>query len=332
MAVDDPWAIDGLPMSALEWRRAMSGLLLHSSTGAVSAIGGVLSGCTVTVSGSTATVGAGQMVITPQAGVNGSYLLGLTDTTLTVAVRDATYSRVDRIIARVYDADVDGSGQSKGAVEIITGTPAALPVPAALPSGTVELAQLQVPSSAGGAIVVVDRRWRNTAAGGVPWFVDIAARDLYLASPLVGQLCVTGSGVGQTLWLWTSTAWVAIWTPPATISLSGLFVAGTANQAPAATRDGVWVQLEGGWQMQAGVAPATPAIDYNVSTVLLTLPSGWRPVKQLDFPAVGHSSAALMTASVRVQTSGAVEVRVNNGGAGTTTANFTLSAVRFRIS
>ena len=67
MAVDDPWAVDGLALSALEWRRATSGLLVHAGND-VSAIAGVLSGCAVSVASLTATIAAGQLVITPTAG------------------------------------------------------------------------------------------------------------------------------------------------------------------------------------------------------------------------------------------------------------------------
>ncbi len=332
MAVDDPWAIDGLPLSALEWRRATSGLLLHAGN-TISAVAGILSGCTVTVSGLTATISAGQFVVTPVAGVNGSYLVGCTPTTVTLDVRDATYGRIDRVVARIYDDVIDASGQSRAAIEVLTGVPSAVPAAPSLPSGMIEIAQLQVPSAAGGSVIVMDQRSRTTAAGGTPWFADTTLRNAALPAPLVGQLCVTGSGAGQTLWMWTSTAWVAVWSPPSEIPLTSLFAAGTPQQAPKATRDGAWVSLDGGWGMAAGTAPVTPAIAYNASVVLLQLPVGWRPAKQQDFPSQAHSSAALMGASIRVQTNGDVEVRVNNGGgSASTTATFSLGAVRFRAA
>lgn len=209
MAVDDPWAIDGLSLSALEWRRATSGLLVHAGND-VSAAAGVLSGCAVSVVTLTVTVAAGQLVVTPQAGSNGSYLVGMTSTTLSVTARDATYARIDRVVARIYDNAVDGSGQSKAAVEIITGTPSATPAAPTLPAGALELAQLQVPNSAGGSIVVVDKRYRTASAGGSPWFPDTATRDAVLPTPSTGQLCSTGTGVSLVVWGWTGAAWVQV--------------------------------------------------------------------------------------------------------------------------
>lgn len=180
MPVDDPWAIDGLQLSALEFRRAIAGLLMHDSD-PISARPGVLSGCAVTVSTLTATVGGGQMVITPQVGANGSYLVGMTATTLSIAIPNATYDRIDRVVARIYDNSIDGSGQNRAAVEIVTGTPSASPAPPALPAGTLELAQLQVPRSGGGSVVVVDSRtWTGAAISDTGW-VNVGLAPGYTA-------------------------------------------------------------------------------------------------------------------------------------------------------
>ena len=222
MAVDNPWAIDGLPLTALAWRRAMSGLLLRSGD-TVSAVAGVLTGCGVTVAGSNATVAAGQVVVTPAAGNNGSYIVGLTSTVLALTARDATYGRIDRVAIRVWDNSVDGLGQDKADAIIVTGTPAASPVAPALPAGVLELAQLQVPNAAGGAVTVVDRRRRTTANGGIPWFPDTATRDVVLPAPQPGQMCVTGTATNQVVWVWGGAAWSTIW----------------ANQLPFGARSGV---------------------------------------------------------------------------------------------
>lgn len=205
MAVDDPWAIDGLQLSALEWRRAMSGLLMHD-TDPVSARAGVLSGCAVTVASLTATVGAGQVAVTPQSGSNGTYIFGLTATDLAIAAQDATYARIDRVIARIYDNSVDGSGQSKSAVEIITGVPSATPAAPALPAGALELAQLQVPKSGGGAIVVVDRRLQTATTGPV-YAPDLATLQT-VAPARPGTKGAVGTGATLVEYVWTGTAWV----------------------------------------------------------------------------------------------------------------------------
>lgn len=248
MAVDDPWAIDGLALSALEWRRGMSGLLIHDSN-PVSARPGVLSGCAVSVATLTATVSAGQLVVTPQPGSNGSYFVGLTATDVTIAARDATFGRIDRIIARIYDDSIDGSGQSKAAIEILTGTPAGSPTAPTLPSGTVEIAQLQVPASSGGSIVVVDKRPFTAAAGGV---LPAASRAVLTAmtAPQVGQVAVCLDY--GTMWRWNGTQWHLINSPrfanvpERDVVLTGASAGWMCSTGTAATFT-VWVHTGSGW-------------------------------------------------------------------------------------
>ena len=319
MAVDDPWAIDGLALSALEWRRATSGLMVHAGND-VSAVAGVLSGCAVSVASLTATIAAGQLVITPTAGSNGSYLVGMTATDVPLTVRDATYARIDRIIARIYDNAVDGSGQSKAAVEVVTGSPSASPVAPALPAGALELAQLQVPNSAGGAIVVVDRRGRTAAAGGVPWLPDTAARDAALPAPDARQLCVTGTGATQQLWLYSGTAWRQVWMPPGSVALT--IVTATPNGSPTAYlgSDG-WVQLDGGF---TGLGTAIPVRTW---TTICTLPVGYRPTKVAYFGTPVASAVAIGAVTLRVQTNGVIEAWYDGPTSGAIAG---LGVIRFR--
>lgn len=118
--------------------------------------------------------------------------------------------------------------------------------------------------------------------------------------------------------------------PYDTLSLSSLFAAGTPWSNPTAIRDGRWVCFEGGWQMAA--SGALPALTYGTATSLLTLPNGWRPLKELNFPSYPFGSVDLITAGVRVQTSGLVQIHTNNSAtSGTTTGAFSLGAVRYRI-
>lgn len=114
-----------------------------------------------------------------------------------------------------------------------------------------------------------------------------------------------------------------------TLALSGLFVAGTAAYTPTAYRENNWVAIDGGWQMAA--SGALPAISYGTTTALLTLPTGWRPSKLCVFPSYPFGSAALITAGVRVQTSGVIEVHTNNIHASGTTGGVFSLACRFRI-
>lgn len=78
---------------------------------------------------------------------------------VTISTADATNPRIDQIVMRVYDSDVDGSGQIKWAIEKVTGTPTAgatlanLNGAAALPSTAMRLAYVLVPAAFTGPFV-----------------------------------------------------------------------------------------------------------------------------------------------------------------------------------
>lgn len=214
MAWNDPSAIDGLSLSALEWRRLQAATLVHD-TDAVSARPGVLAGLGVTITTLTVTVAAGSAVVTPAVGSNASYI-GVNDanTTLTATAQDATYARIDRVVLRAYDNAVDGSGQNKLVAELITGTPAAAPVAPALPAGRLEIAQLQVPKSGSGSITVVDKRTWTAPLGGpiqVPTVGDLPAAGSAGLRP--GIVAVIGSGASYAEYRWTGAAWVQTYVP-----------------------------------------------------------------------------------------------------------------------
>ncbi len=63
---------------------------------------------------------------------------------LAVAASDPTNDRIDLVILKVYDDTFDSSGNDFADIEVITGTPDASPVPPALPSTAISLAEILV--------------------------------------------------------------------------------------------------------------------------------------------------------------------------------------------
>ena len=63
---------------------------------------------------------------------------------LAVAASDPTDDRIDLVILRVYDDTFDSSGDDFADIEVIAGTPDASPVPPALPSTSISLAEILV--------------------------------------------------------------------------------------------------------------------------------------------------------------------------------------------
>ncbi|MER5887315.1 hypothetical protein ABT160_26150 [Streptomyces sp. NPDC001941] len=133
------------------------------------------------------------------------------DRTLTLADGDPLNPRVDLVVLRVYDNDVDALGKYEVAVEVVRGTPAAAPVAPAVPARALALAQITVKKGASAGTGGID--WANTPA------VDL--RRTVVASggivPVYGNAGVAGSYPGQYqdndnahyLQRWSGTAWVA---------------------------------------------------------------------------------------------------------------------------
>lgn len=127
------------------------------------------------------------------------------DVTAVLAARDATYGRIDLVVARQLDADVVGThGAYTGRVQILTGTPSASPAVPVLPSMAVELGRVTVPAS-GGAAASVDSSHRTyaTAAGGE---IVAPSQSALPAGAADGQRAYAlDAGVE---YRWNGTAWV----------------------------------------------------------------------------------------------------------------------------
>ena len=161
-----------------------SGGPVYTSGAIRSALGSVLAGGTtpgrartgalgmgsfqVALSGSTVTAAPGGYAIATAAG---TYISALTSTftvgTLTPA--DATNPRTDLVVLRIDDPSNGGTTDRAGAIEILTGTPAASPVRPSVTGTSVYalLAQIAVPRSGGGSPVVTDLRTWTAGTGGV---------------------------------------------------------------------------------------------------------------------------------------------------------------------
>lgn len=161
----------------------------------------------VSVDGSdVVTVKAGGWVIPGNAVAGSGVWRGgiAVDVTANLAARDATYGRIDLVVARQLDTDVVAThGAYTGRLQILTGTPSASPAVPVLPSMAVELGRITVPAS-GGAPASVDSSHRTyaTAAGG----------EIVVPS---SAMLPTGVSAGQQAWTldtgtsyrWDGTAW-----------------------------------------------------------------------------------------------------------------------------
>ncbi|MCX5392545.1 hypothetical protein [Streptomyces sp. NBC_00094] len=159
----------------------------------------------------TATVYHGRAVV--QGGTtDGSYPVALDeDITITFGDGDPLNPRIDLVVLRVYDNDIDALGKYEAAIEIVRGEPAAVPVAPTPPPVSLTLFSVRVKAGA------------SAGTGGVGW-ADGILTDLRttIASvggilPVYNNAAVPGAYPGQYqdndnshfLQRWDGTSWVA---------------------------------------------------------------------------------------------------------------------------
>lgn len=157
--------------------------------------------------GMKASVAPGRAVIQGR-GSAGAYPVVLTDyTDVTFGDGNASNPRIDLVVLRVHDAQVDGGVRTETVLEVIEGEPEATPQSPQLPEASLPLARVTVPAGAsvgtGGiawADAVYDMRVSTVAVGGI--LADSWNRETAGGYP--GQYRDTSS----TLQRWDGTRWV----------------------------------------------------------------------------------------------------------------------------
>ncbi|MFJ8490882.1 hypothetical protein ACIRBZ_21385 [Streptomyces sp. NPDC094038] len=206
------------PANPLE---ARSGILPGSYDGLSRLSGFWLEGTAGTMK---ATVHEGRAVVAAGA-TRGAYPVTLPEpAALTFADGDAANPRIDLVVLRIYDSQYDNSGQTTAALEIVQGTPAAVPAVPAAPALGLPLYQVRVVAGA------------SAGKGGIDW--SSYATDLRTPTVAVGGILPnvgeTGNGAypgqyrdsGGALQRWDGSAWVAY--PSA---LGGIAPAGAVTTA-----------------------------------------------------------------------------------------------------
>jgi hypothetical protein len=189
-AVNPSW-INGVALDDYRLRRIDTVLTMHNGNplGGRSGIVPGTTGLTVTLSGTTITVGSGiALIYQPNQGV---YRVAMTSTsTATLQAAHATLSRIDLVYLRVWDTSVDASGQNTADIVYLPGTAAASPV-APTPTGTqiyLPLATITVPPTGGGSPSVSQSVLQYTVAPG-----GILPSTTAPLSPYTGQFYDNGT-------------------------------------------------------------------------------------------------------------------------------------------
>ena len=174
--------LNSVEYAARDERLLDSVLQMPAGSGAFSARGGRrvhAAGLQASVGGSpeAVTVTAGAGLVSPAAGSTGGYAFAIpASVSVVLPARPSTgLSRIDLVVARIYDVDESVGSTREVKIEHVPGTPSGSPSAPATPSLSLVLATLNVPSS--GTISVTQSTTRTVAAGGVLPVATTAERD-----------------------------------------------------------------------------------------------------------------------------------------------------------
>lgn len=117
-------------------------------------------------------------------------------------------SRIDLIVARIYDTDVLGTGAREIKIEHVPGTPGSSPSAPATPALSLVLATLSVPNA--GGISVTQSGARAVAAGGIVPVATLADLDALKTAGIAYEGLVADVAATDALYRYNGTNWAAI--------------------------------------------------------------------------------------------------------------------------
>lgn len=137
----------------------------------------------------------------------------------------AGLTRIDLIVARVYDTSIIGGSINGWQLDVVAGTAASSPTVPAVPASAIALAEVRVPAGTASVTnaIITDRRVQSYTHTGVARFPTSAARTAAMPSPVLNQMSILDSRPGVTQF-WNGTAW----TDTAPFIQSGI-ASGTTN-------------------------------------------------------------------------------------------------------
>ncbi|MFI2430264.1 hypothetical protein [Streptomyces sp. NPDC018693] len=280
-----------------------------------------ISGFTVTgVDGTmTADVHPGRALV-QGTDAQGAYPVALTEPLpLTFADGDPQYDRIDLVVLRVYDDVYDGSGRHEAAVEVVPGTPAAVPAAPDTPPLSLPLYRVTVAKGS------------STGGGGLAW--DSALTGVRTATVAVGGILPVTSDTsigaypgqyrdaGGRLQRWTGSAWTDYPVLPTWQSWTPAWTTGSGSATPSygnATlncryvKSGTTVHLN--FSIQFGTTTnfgANPATGDNWRFSLPVPASAAHPV--IGFAELSASNSARAMGRIYLATTSTFELNIGTG-------------------
>jgi hypothetical protein len=254
---------DSVAYPAATWRLTSSSL--WAAAGPLAVISGATSpdAFVGSLTGSALSIGPGRAVLQgATTATQGAYLAAMSATWSATVPAASSLGRIDLVILRVWDNEVDSSGLTQADLVYVTGTPSASPVAPTISSSStaIPITQISVPHTGSPALVQAGVIPYTAAAGGI---IPVANAASYPQAAETGQL-LYNIATGRLL-RWTGpgaatpvkTAPFAPVTQPVTASVACTSTGSTVATLPATiTVDGATeIEIVATW---AGVHMTTP--------------------------------------------------------------------------
>jgi len=191
VSLGTPWFCDGMTLTGLLGRQLLSGTRVADAgtATAVAPLGGVFPGAsaglqaTAPASGLSVNISAGYCAVPHPTQGHGCYVFGLMSSgNLAIASNSSGHTRIDIVVARVYDL---ASPSSYCDIEIVQGTPnAGQP---ATPSASILLAAVSIASGTSSitAGMITDKRTCTVAPGGILPVATASAAPSFTGTPQI---------------------------------------------------------------------------------------------------------------------------------------------------
>lgn len=298
--------INGVEYAAVDERRMDSALLMPGpASSPFSARSGRRvngSGLTVSVGGSpeawTVSPGAG-VIYDPAYASQGAWRFEIPSAvSANLPARPGVgQSRIDLIVARIYDPGALGSGSAEVKIERVNGVSGASPSAPSMPALSIELARLLVPAS--GTITITQSARRTVAAGGVLPVATTTEMDQLETDGIAYRGLVVDNAQTNALYRYDGTDWKAL------AEVGGDVQSLTVNANWTAT--GFGVAVEGKRAYLTGYLNRTNAGTFGDWANVCQLPAGTFPGHDV-YPQLAPPRTGTTTVGMKITAAGVLQV------------------------
>jgi len=261
------------------------------------------------VSGYKTTIAPAQCIVEGANAFQGSYTLWWASAvSVDHDTSHPTLDRIDIVVARAKDSDVDSTGVKNGVIEIVRGTEASTPAAPSVPDNALLLAEVRVPKN-GGTLVLTDRRRWTTALGGTLYCTNLSDLTNVPRGSMAYESSTNNISIMTTSGTWSTVFYGAqSWL---NLNLYTNIKAYDGNSTPQLLARGDERILRGAVSRIDGNPFYGGGDSANVYTVATLSSSNNRPARPVRAAVASYSTQGFTTIRAFVQTNG--EIQINAG-------------------